>query len=120
MNLPKYTPDYESLPRHDLVKAYESEIQPFHRLVWDNVIRKLFVLFAIILELPEDYFVERHQYEKPSEDHLRYVRSISVSLHLISFTNRQMIYHPRPAEEDEKIGGQWSAGHTGKTISLLR
>jgi len=95
LNLPKYTPDYESLPRHDLVKAYESEIQPFHRLVWDNVIRKLFVLFAIILELPEDYFVERHQYEKPSEDHLRY-----------------MIYHPRPAEEDEKIGGQWSAGHT--------
>jgi hypothetical protein len=26
----------------------------------ENVIRKLFVLFAIILELPENYFVERH------------------------------------------------------------
>ncbi|KAH7872665.1 gibberellin 2-oxidase [Lentinula edodes] len=95
LNLPKYTPHYESYPRHDFIQAYKNEIQPFHRLVWDNVIRKLFILFAIILELPEDYFVQRHDYDKPSEDHLRY-----------------MIYHPRPAEDDAKIGGQWSAGHT--------
>ncbi|KAF5392111.1 hypothetical protein D9757_003208 [Collybiopsis confluens] len=101
LNLPKYTPEYESLTRHDLIRAYEDEIKPFHRLVWDNVIRKLFVLFAIILELPEDYFVERHEYDVPSEDHLRY-----------------MIYHPRAAEEDAKIGGQWSSGHTG-SLTLL-
>lgn len=74
LNLPKYTPDYESLPRHEFVEAYKSEIQPFHRLIWDNVVRKLFVLFAIILELPENYFVDRHEYSRPSEDHLRYVR----------------------------------------------
>lgn len=76
LSLPKYTPEYESLPRHKFVEAYKSEIQPFHRLVWDNVVRKLFVLFAIILELPENYFVERHEYSRPSEDHLRYVCSI--------------------------------------------
>ncbi|KAJ3752211.1 2og-Fe oxygenase family protein [Lentinula raphanica] len=45
--------------------------------------------------LPEEDFVEKHHYDKPSEDHLRY-----------------MIYHPRPAEEDAKTGGQWSPGHT--------
>ncbi|KAJ3830472.1 gibberellin 2-oxidase [Lentinula raphanica] len=95
LNLPKYTSHYESFPRHDLIEAYKDEIQPFHRLVWDNVIRKLFILFAIILELPEEYFVEKHHYDKPSEDHLRY-----------------MIYHPRPTEEDAKTGGQWSPGHT--------
>jgi len=95
LNLPKFTPDYESHPRHDFVKVFQDEIAPFHRLMWDNVIRKLFVLFAIILELPEDYFVERHEYDSPSEDHLRY-----------------MIYHPRSPAEDKKISDQWSVGHT--------
>ncbi|KIK65028.1 hypothetical protein GYMLUDRAFT_39442 [Collybiopsis luxurians FD-317 M1] len=102
LNLPKYSSGLEDLPRHDFIKAYQEEIKPFHRLVWDNVIRKLFILFAIILELPEDYFVERHHYDLPSEDHLRY-----------------MIYHPRAAEEDAKIGGQWSSGHTGENFCSL-
>ncbi|KAG6812243.1 hypothetical protein H0H92_003783 [Tricholoma furcatifolium] len=95
LNVPKYTPDYASVQRHDLIKQYEDEIAPFQRKVWLNVIRKLFVLFAVILELPENYFVERHDYDKPSDDHLRY-----------------MMYHPRTAEEDKKIGDQWLAGHT--------
>jgi len=53
------------------------------------------VLFAIILELPEEYFVERHSYDRPSEDHLRY-----------------MVYHPRSEEEDKKAGNGWLRGHT--------
>jgi isopenicillin N synthase-like dioxygenase len=73
LNIPKYTHEYDNTPRSDLINAYEDQVRPFHRLVWDNVIRKIFILFAIILELPEDYFVERHQYDRPSEDHLRYV-----------------------------------------------
>lgn len=95
LNLPKFTSDYESVPKHDFIKTFQDEIAPFHRLIWDNVIRKLFVLFAIILELPEAYFVERHKYDLPSEDHLRY-----------------MVYHPRSAEEDKKISDQWTVGHT--------
>ncbi|RDB23400.1 hypothetical protein Hypma_009341 [Hypsizygus marmoreus] len=95
LNLPKSTPDYDSVPRHEFIKTFQDEIAPFHRLVWENVIRKLFVLFAIILELPENYFVDRHSYDVPSEDHLRY-----------------MIYHPRSAEDDKKINEQWSVGHT--------
>ncbi|KAF8876113.1 gibberellin 2-oxidase [Mucidula mucida] len=96
LNVPKLTPDYENVPLHDIVRQFHDEIAPFHRLVWENVIRRLFVLFAIILELPENYFVDRHHYDAPSEDHLRY-----------------MVYHPRSLEEDKKIGDQWSAGHTG-------
>ncbi|KAK0462563.1 gibberellin 2-oxidase [Desarmillaria tabescens] len=95
LNVPKFTPDYASIPQHQLVKAYHDEIAQFHRRVWDDVIRKLFVLFTIILELPENYFVDRHGYEAPSEDHLRY-----------------MIYHPRTVEDDKKISDQWTAGHT--------
>ncbi|KII90128.1 hypothetical protein PLICRDRAFT_174911 [Plicaturopsis crispa FD-325 SS-3] len=95
LNLPKFTQDYASMPQHDLVRTFADEIAPFHRLVWENVVRKLMVLFALIIELPENYFVDRHAYDRPSEDHLRY-----------------MIYHPRSAKEDAKIGDQWSAGHT--------
>lgn len=61
------------MPQHDLVRTFADEIAPFHRLVWENVVRKLMVLFALILELPENYFVDRHAYDRPSEDHLRYV-----------------------------------------------
>ncbi|KAG6861806.1 hypothetical protein C0995_011686 [Termitomyces sp. Mi166 len=95
LNIPKYIPHYASVPRHDLINRFEDEIAPFYRKVWTNVIRRLFILFAIILELPENYFVDRHHYDSPSEDHLRY-----------------MIYHPRPHEEDDKTGDQWIAGHT--------
>lgn len=83
LNIPKFTPDYISVPQHDFIKAFHDEIGPFHRKVWDQVIRKLFVLFAIILQLPENYFVDRHNYDQPSEDHLRYVSHSSLrSLYL--------------------------------------
>jgi hypothetical protein len=38
------------------------------------VLKKLLVLIAILLELPEDYFVVKHEYEKASDDYLCYVR----------------------------------------------
>lgn len=74
LNVPKFTSDYTDTPRHQLIKSFHDEIAQFHRKIWDDVIQKLLVLFAIILELPETYFVDRHSYEAPSEDHLRYVR----------------------------------------------
>ncbi|KAK0194949.1 gibberellin 2-oxidase [Armillaria mellea] len=95
LNVPKFTSDYTDIPQHQLIKSFHDEIAQFHRKIWDDVIRKLLVLFAIMLELPENYFVDRHGYEAPSEDHLRY-----------------MIYHPRSLEEDKKISNQWTAGHT--------
>ncbi|KAG6841790.1 hypothetical protein C0991_006674 [Blastosporella zonata] len=110
LNIPKYTSDYASVPRHDLINTFEDEIAPFHRKVWTNIIRKLFILFAIILELPEDYFVNQHRYDSPSEDHLRYVRARPAFLEDCELV--QMIYHPRTPDEDKKIGEQWVAGHT--------
>ncbi|KAG5353062.1 hypothetical protein C0989_010870 [Termitomyces sp. Mn162] len=95
LNIPKYTEHYASVQRHDFINQFEDEIAPFHRKVWTNVVRKLLILFAIIFELPENYFVDRHDYDSPSMDHLRY-----------------MIYHPRSHEEDNKIGDQWLTGHT--------
>lgn len=74
LNIPKFIPEYADVPKHTFTNTYQSEIAPFHRVLWENVVRKLMVLFAIILELPEQYFVEMHAYDKASEDHMRYVR----------------------------------------------
>jgi len=67
-------------------------------------VEKLLRLFAILLELPsEDQLVRDHQYDVKGEDHLRY-----------------MHYAARSAEENKKVGGLYSAGHTDLgSITLL-
>ncbi|EIM85375.1 Clavaminate synthase-like protein [Stereum hirsutum FP-91666 SS1] len=50
------------------------EIEEFARALHSEVLDPLFVLLAIALELPEDFFTNIHQYEKKSEDHLRYMK----------------------------------------------
>ncbi|WVQ64295.1 uncharacterized protein L199_002457 [Kwoniella botswanensis] len=95
LNVPKYTKDFADTPRHEIIKAHEAEISNFHRRCWYDVARKLFILFALALELPENYFVDRHDYEKVSQDHLRY-----------------MMYHPRSEEDDAKCNNLWSWAHT--------
>lgn len=48
---------------------------------------KLLVLFAIVLELPdENYFTDSHRYDKKSDCHLRYMK-----------------YHRRSEEENEAL-----------------
>ncbi|KAJ7577023.1 gibberellin 2-oxidase [Mycena floridula] len=97
LNIPKYTinEDYKDVPKHDLILAHEHEIAAFHRKLFDNVIRKLFILLAILLELPENYLLDRHAYDQRSEDHLRY-----------------MIYHPRTMEERKLVRDGEGGGHT--------
>ncbi|KAL0572662.1 hypothetical protein V5O48_009303 [Marasmius crinis-equi] len=74
LNIPKFSPSYEvDNPLHDLIEEYKQEVAEFQRLCYDKVLRRLLVLIAIILELPEDYFVTRHYFLKPSEDHIRMV-----------------------------------------------
>ncbi|KAF9263932.1 gibberellin 2-oxidase [Marasmius fiardii PR-910] len=97
LNVPKYTinDDYKDVPKHDLIKAYEGEIAVFHRKLFEKVAAKLFVLLSIILELPENYLLDAHAYDKKSEDHLRY-----------------MVYHPRTLEERKLVNDGRGGGHT--------
>ncbi|KAK7045449.1 hypothetical protein VNI00_007702 [Paramarasmius palmivorus] len=95
LNVPKFTPALDTVPRHEFIQQFEDEMATFNRLLWENIIRKTLILFAIILELPENYFVDRHQFDERSEDHTRYI-----------------LYHARPDSEDKKVGDQWLAGHT--------
>lgn len=95
LNIPKAIPEWDDVPKHRIIRQNYDEIAVFHRDLFDKVIRKLFVLMAIILELPEDYLVHAHAYDKRSDDHLRY-----------------MIYNTRSQEEWDKAQGYTKGGHT--------
>ncbi|CAG9955873.1 unnamed protein product [Clonostachys rosea f. rosea IK726] len=95
LNIPKPINLFENVGRHRVVKENWSEIAKFHRELWDKVLRKLFVLIAIILELPENYLADAHEYEDESDDHLRY-----------------MIYNVRSQEDWDKAQAYSKGGHT--------
>ncbi|KAJ5939936.1 hypothetical protein N7516_000104 [Penicillium verrucosum] len=95
LNIPKAIPVWDDVPKHRIVRHNYDEIASFHRDLFDKVVRKLFVLMSIILELPEDHLVEAHAYDKRSDDHLRY-----------------MIYNTRTQEEWDKAQGYTKGGHT--------
>jgi isopenicillin N synthase-like dioxygenase len=95
LNIPKAIPTYENEPKHEIVKENWEEISKFHRDVWEKVARKLFVLIAIILELPENYLADAHAYDEDSDDHLRY-----------------MIYNVRTQEEWDRAQAYSKGGHT--------
>jgi isopenicillin N synthase-like dioxygenase len=95
LNIPKAIPTYANEPKHEIVKENWEEISKFHRDVWEKVARKLFVLIAIILELPENYLADAHAYDEDSDDHLRY-----------------MIYNVRSQEEWDRAQADSKGGHT--------
>ncbi|KAF4771022.1 hypothetical protein HAV15_012574 [Penicillium sp. str.  len=103
-NIPKFIPALE-LPQPDIVNRNRPIIEGFARHIHDQIVAKLLTLFAIILELPEDYFLKVHRYDEKSDCHLRYMK-----------------YHQRTAEENEKAAGIWSKGHTdfGSLTLLFR
>ncbi|KIW93659.1 uncharacterized protein Z519_06264 [Cladophialophora bantiana CBS 173.52] len=95
LNIPKDIPALADVPKHAITQEYWDEIRNFHRELWEKVIRKLFVLISIILELPEDYLADAHAYDELSDDHLRY-----------------MIYNVRTQEEWDKAQAYSKGGHT--------
>ena len=95
LNIPKAIPAWDGVGRHKIVEENWQEISTFHRDVWEKVIRKLFVPISIILELPENYLADAHDYDKVSDDHLRY-----------------MIYNVRSNEEWDKAQAYNKGGHT--------
>ncbi|KAJ3962371.1 hypothetical protein N0V92_000945 [Colletotrichum tropicale] len=94
LNIHKDIPAWTQVGRHRVVEDNWDEIRNFHRDVWE-VARKLFVLIAIILELPENYLADAHAYDQVSDDHLRY-----------------MIYNVRTDEEWDKAQAYSKGGHT--------
>jgi len=55
--LPKITPSMaHEFPRFDLLEPFKPEIEAFQRKIHERVLTPLLKLFALFLELPEDYF----------------------------------------------------------------
>jgi len=76
-NIPKFTKDFEDQQKNHPQPVTDNwdTIVKFGKAIHTNVIEKLLVIFALVLELPdENYFASRHNYEAKSEDHLRYMK----------------------------------------------
>lgn len=87
---------------HPYIKARWDEIAPFHRKLFENVAVPLYKLIAIMLELPEDYFVSRNQYDKRSEDWLRW-----------------MLNPPRTREYHDAVENYGIGGHSDQSSLTL-
>ncbi|KAI4868195.1 Clavaminate synthase-like protein [Hypoxylon rubiginosum] len=95
LNIPKPIPAHANVGKHRILEQNWEEIASFHRDLFDKVVRKLFVLIAIILELPENYLADAHAYDEESDDHLRY-----------------MIYNTRTQEDWDRAQAYSKGGHT--------
>lgn len=104
LNIAKFTEskEFNQYHQNEFIQNHYNKLSEISHRSYE-VSRKLFILFAIILELPENYFVDRHQYEDTSDDHVRFMR-----------------YFPRSKEDDAKIENIWSRAHTDfGTLTLL-
>ncbi|KAH8424959.1 putative oxidoreductase, 2OG-Fe(II) oxygenase family [Aspergillus melleus] len=98
----KFLPDFKRV-HPDVIERYSHEIENFSRYVHENIVHKLLLLVAVMLELPENYFVDAHKYEEHSGCHLRY-----------------MNYRARSPEENAKFQNLYSHSHTDfGTLTLL-
>ena len=89
----------------EIINQHRPEIEKFQRAIAQDVVQKLLVLISLVLELPEDYLSNGHEYDDVSDCHLRY-----------------MIYRHRTPEENEKYQHIYSKGHTdfGSLTLLFR
>jgi isopenicillin N synthase-like dioxygenase len=95
--------EYKERPTHPFLRAHWHEIGPFSRKIFHNIARPLLILHAIILELPEDYFLPMHDYDAPSEDFIRW-----------------MLNSPRSREEHEITEPYNIGGHADfSSLTLL-
>jgi len=103
-NVFKFIPQLERT-QPDVILEHKAEIESFQRHITEDVVQKLLVLIALVLELPEDYLTNGHKYDDVSDCHLRY-----------------MIYHARTPEENARYQNLYSRGHTdfGSLTLLFR
>lgn len=66
VNIPKFISSNKHEPFHPYLRQFEKEIENFTRRSLE-VASKIFSLFSVILELPEDYFSKQYTYQGPSE-----------------------------------------------------
>ncbi|KAL0571836.1 hypothetical protein V5O48_010132 [Marasmius crinis-equi] len=87
----------------EALHPYIHEVDAFARHNHFEVANAILRLLALGLELPEETFVEMHDWEKVSEPFVRFMK-----------------YYPRSEEDEAKTKGVWFKGHTDfGSITLL-
>lgn len=104
-NIPRFGPGAPAREQPDAITRNAAEIEKFSRHVHGNIVMKLFTLFAMVLELPEDYFTRMHLYDDEHTSYLRYMK-----------------YHARTPEQNEALDNIWLEGHSdfGSLTLLFR
>ncbi|KIV90856.1 hypothetical protein PV10_05462 [Exophiala mesophila] len=74
---------------------FKDEVQELNDFVHKEILFRLLTLFAISLDLPEDFFVKLHQYDVADDSWFRYM----------------MYFHSHKSEDMDKTGGVWLKGH---------
>ncbi|KAI9925406.1 hypothetical protein MW887_005787 [Aspergillus wentii] len=87
--------DPENHKHPAVLEPYMEEVEYVMHFIRNNILRKLLVLVAMILEVPEERVIETHALGKDSTEYLRY-----------------MIYNPRTEDDNEKYRDLYLAGHT--------
>lgn len=59
----------------DIIQKHRLLIEKFQRHIVDDILKKLLVLIAIVMELPEDRLINGHEYDDISDCHLRYTET---------------------------------------------
>ncbi|KAH0847492.1 2OG-Fe(II) oxygenase family oxidoreductase [Fonsecaea pedrosoi] len=102
----KFYSQFGQRPHPALIQQNISEIERFSRHMHEYIGYRLLSLIAIVLELPEDYFVSKHRYDQKSGCNLRYLKN-----------------NARTVEEIKKLGNTPPVrGHTdfGSLTMLFR
>ncbi|KAH6999406.1 Clavaminate synthase-like protein [Ilyonectria destructans] len=76
-------------------RPFIPEVQELNDHVHKVILYRLLTLFALSLELPEDFFTKLHKYETFDESWFRYM----------------MYFHGHHADDMVKTGGVWLKGH---------
>ncbi|CAG8055675.1 unnamed protein product [Penicillium salamii] len=87
----------------DIIRQYSREIEGFSRHMHEIVSFKILRVLALVLELPEDQFVNGNRYEDECDSSIRY-----------------MLYHARSQRENQTFDNVYFRGHTDKgTLTFL-
>jgi len=92
-------------PHPAVLTKNRASIEKFSTHIRDQIVAKLFELFAIVLELPEDYFLDFHKKDEVNSSYMRYMK-----------------YHSRTPEQNAALENIWLKGHTdfGSLTLLFR
>ena len=104
-NIPRFGSDVKKRPHPQAITDHWSKIEKFSKHIHQQIVMKLFTLFAIVLELPENHFTDQHKYEDNHSSYLRYMK-----------------YHSRTPEQNEALDNIWLKGHSdfGSLTLLFR